>query len=146
MLNVTGVIPMRVSRHMRRAGLLPMIGAAMVAGVAVAPASAHHSFAMFDNSRNMTIEGTVKEFQWTNPHLWVQLMVKDKATGKDVEWSIEGGSPNGMRRQGWARTSLKPGDTAKIIIHPLKDGTPGGSLVSAFVKGEEIGRTAPQPE
>ena len=141
-----GEFPMRVSKLMRRPGVLLIATAAVAASAMVAPASAHHSFAMFDNGRNMTIEGTVKEFQWTNPHLWVQLMVKDKATGKEVEWSIEGGSPNGMRRQGWARTSLKPGDPAKIIIHPLKDGSPGGSLVSAFVKGEEIGRTAPQPE
>jgi hypothetical protein len=120
-----------------------MTGAAMAAMVVV-PVFAHHSFAMFDNTRSVPLEGTVKEFQWTNPHLWVQVMVKNPATGKEVEWSVEGGSPNGMRRQGWARTSLKPGDKAKLMIHPLKDGSPGGSLISAAVNGQEVGRSQPE--
>jgi hypothetical protein len=67
-------------------------------------------------------------------------MVKDPATGKDVEWSIEGGSPNGLSRQGWKRTSLKPGDKAVVVIHPLKDGTNGGSLVSMVINGEKVGK------
>ena len=101
-------------------------------------ASAHHSFAMFDNAKNTTLEGTIKEFQWTNPHSWIQIMVKD-ASGKEVEWSIEGGSPNGLSRGGWKRTSLKPGDKATVVIHPLKDGTNGGSLVTVTVNGQQIG-------
>ena len=99
---------------------------------------AHHSFAMFDNQKSLDLEGTIKEFQWTNPHSWIQLIVKDPS-GKDVEWSIEGGSPNGLGRSGWTRMSLKPGDKATIVIHPLKDGTPGGSLTSATVNGLQIG-------
>jgi len=99
---------------------------------------AHHSFAMFDNQKSLDLEGTIKEFQWTNPHSWIQLIVKDPS-GKDVEWSIEGGSPNGLGRSGWTRISLKPGDKATIVIHPLKDGTPGGSLMSATVNGLQIG-------
>ena len=110
--------------------------------MAAVPAFAHHSFAMFDNNKSVTLEGTVKEFQWTNPHSWVQVMVKD-ASGKDVEWSVEGGSPNGLARQGWKRTSMKPGDKISVVIHPLKDGTAGGSLVSATVNGEKIGSAAP---
>jgi hypothetical protein len=110
----------------------------MAAGAMAAPASAHHSFAMFDNQKQMTLEGTVKEFQWTNPHTWIQVMVKDKS-GKDVEWSIEGGSPNGLSRQGWKRTSLKPGDKATVIIHPLKDGSNGGSLMTVSVNGQKVG-------
>ena len=102
------------------------------------PAFAHHSFAMFDNAKTMTLEGTVKEFQWTNPHSWVQIMVKD-ASGREVEWSVEGGSPNGLKRQGWKRTSIKAGDKAAIVVHPLKDGTSGGSLVSITVNGQKIG-------
>ena len=114
-----------------------------LAGVAVmslsgAPAFAHHSFAMFDNAKNTTLEGTIKEFQWTNPHSWIQIMVKD-ASGKEVEWSIEGGSPNGLSRGGWKRTSLKPGDKATVVIHPLKDGTNGGSLVTVTVNGQQLG-------
>ena len=112
------------------AGLVAAFGASM--------ALAHHSFAMFDNAKSVTIEGTVKEFQWTNPHSWVQLMVKD-ASGKEVEWSIEGGSPNGLSRQGWKRTAIKAGDKAKVVIHPMKDGGPGGSLVEISVDGVKVG-------
>ena len=123
---------MQVSKKM-----LALAGVAMVS-LASAPAFAHHSFAMFDNQKNVTLEGTVKEFQWTNPHSWIQLVVKD-ASGKEVEYSIEGGSPNGLSRSGWKRTSLKPGDKAVAIIHPLKDGTNGGSLVTVTVNGQQIG-------
>ena len=120
--------------------VLALTGAAAVC-LAAAPALAHHSFAMFDNTKNMTLEGTIKEFQWTNPHSWVQVVVKD-ASGKDVEWSVEGGSPNGLARQGWKRTSIKAGDKAVVVIHPLKDGTAGGSLVSVSVNGQVVGGTA----
>ena len=71
-----------------------IFSAAAVLTVFAATASAHHSFAMFDQSKEMTLDGTLKELQWTNPHIWVQVMAKDPATGKEVEWSIEGGSPN----------------------------------------------------
>ena len=104
---------------------------------AAAPASAHHSFAMFDAQKTQTLEGTVKDFQWTNPHSWIQLSVKD-ATGKDVEWSIEAGSPNTLSRSGWRHGSLKPGDRAVLVIHPMKDGSPGGSLVKASANGVPI--------
>ncbi len=127
---------MQVSKTMMA---LAGVAAMALATGATAPAFAHHSFAMFDNQKNTTLEGTVKEFQWTNPHSWVQLMVKDPATGKDVEWSIEGGSPNGLARNGWKRTSLKPGDKAVVVIHPLKDGANGGSLVTVTVDGVQIG-------
>ena len=103
-----------------------------------APAFAHHSFAMFDSAKSVTLNGTIKEFQWTNPHSWVQVVVKD-ASGKDVEWAIEGGSPNGLARQGWKRTSLKAGDKAVLVIHPMKDGSNGGSLVTATVNGVQVG-------
>src|ERR1700742_1591259 len=125
---------MQVSKMM-----LALAGVAAVSLSAAAPASAHHSFAMFDNQKNVTLEGTVKEFQWTNPHSWIQLVVKDPATGKEVEYSIEGGSPNGLSRAGWKRTSLKPGDKAVAIIHPLKDGSNGDSLVSVSDNVVQIG-------
>lgn len=109
-----------------------------MAATFVAPALAHHSFAMFDNQKDLTLEGTVREFQWTNPHSWIQVMVKDE-NGKEVEWSIEGGSPNSLSRNGWKRDSLKPGDKVVVVTHPLKDGSPGGSLVSVSVNGERVG-------
>jgi len=68
-----------------------------------------------------------------------ELVDLDPATGKEVEWSIEGGSPNGLSRSGWKRTSLKPGDKATVVIHPLKDGTNGGSLATVTVNGVQIG-------
>jgi hypothetical protein len=105
------------------------IAAAVVVTGAAAPAFAHHSFAMFDSTKPMTLVGTVKEFQWTNPHTWVQVNVAGPG-GKLVEWSIEGGSPNGLSRKGWKRTSLKPGDKITVVINPLKDGANGGSLKS----------------
>ncbi len=115
------------------------VAAALLAALAVGggPALAHHSFAMFDAQKTVVLEGTVKDFQWTNPHTWVQLMVR-QADGSQVEWSIEGGSPNALSRQGWSRLAMKPGDKAAITIHPLKDGTNGGSLVSATIIGKPI--------
>jgi hypothetical protein len=68
-----------------------------------APGYAHHSFGMFDNTTDLWLEGSIKEFQWTNPHAWSQVLVKDEA-GADVEWSLEGGSPNILSRNGWKRT------------------------------------------
>jgi hypothetical protein len=114
-----------------------LLALAAAASIAV-PATAHHSFSMFDNDKNMTLEGTIREFQWTNPHTWTQVMVKD-ASGKEVEWSIEGGSPNSLSRSGWKRTSIKPGDKAVLVIHPLKDGSAGGSLVTISVNGQRVG-------
>jgi hypothetical protein len=115
-----------------------ILGIAAAALAAATQATAHHSFALFDAQKNMALEGQVKEFQWTNPHTWIQLIVVD-AGGKEVEWSIEGSSAATMARQGWSRTALKPGDHVVVVIHPLKDGTRGGSLVSATVNGQQIG-------
>jgi hypothetical protein len=102
-------------------------------------AFAHHSFAMFDQDKEVKLVGTIKEVQWTNPHIWVQVMAKNPATGQMVEWSIEGGSPNGLSRQGWRRNSLKAGDNVEITIHPLKNGENGGSLMRVLVDGKPIG-------
>lgn len=93
-----------------------------------APVQAHHSFGMFDNTKEMWIEGSIKEFQWTNPHAWIQVLVED-ADGNTVEWSLEGGSPNILSRNGWNRTVLQPGDKVRILIYPLRSGEPGGSFV-----------------
>jgi hypothetical protein len=120
-----------------RSCLVPTIGALLILSSALAPA--HHSFAMFDNEKTIKLTGKVKEFQWTNPHIWVQVMVADPATGKEIEWSIEGGSPNGLSRQGWKRSSIKAGDTVELAVHPLKDGAYGGSLVTVAVNGQRVG-------
>ncbi len=101
--------------------LCVLLGAAL-------PAYAHHSFGMFDNTREVWLEGTIREFQWTNPHAWIQVMVADE-NGAEVEWSLEGGSPNILSRNGWKRTVLQPGDKVRILIYPLKSGEPGGSFL-----------------
>lgn len=110
--------------------------------VLAGPALAHHAFAMFDTSREVTLDGTVKEFQWTNPHTWVQLLVKEPG-GKDVEWGIEGASPNNLARFGWSRNSIKAGDHVQAVVHPLKDGSIGGSLVRITVNGQVVGAAKP---
>jgi Family of unknown function (DUF6152) len=102
-------------------------------------AVAHHSFAMFDQAAEKTLVGVIKEVQWTNPHIWVEVLVKDPA-GQSVQWSIEGGSPNALARTGWKRSSLKAGDAVEVVIHPLKDGTKGGSLMRIAVNGQPLGR------
>ena len=101
------------------------------------PAIAHHSFAMFDMKKDVVVTGQVKDFQWTNPHIWIQLVSQD-AQGKAVEWSIEGNSPSVLARQGWTKRSLKVGDTITITMHPLKDGTMGGDLVKAVLADGKV--------
>lgn len=93
-----------------------------------APALAHHSFAMFDRNKEVWLDGTIKDFQWKNPHAFIQLSVAGKGK-KVVEWSLEGGSPNILSRNGWKRTALTPGDKVKVLIYPLKNGDPGGSFL-----------------
>jgi len=120
---------------------------AVALSVALAlPASAHHSFAMFDSTKETTLQGTVKEFQWTNPHAWVQLLVPGPE-GKTTEWSIECASPNALKRQGWRGSSIKSGDRITVVIHPLKSGEPGGSLVVLTLPdGTQLGLRGPPPK
>src|SRR6185436_13145036 len=93
------------------------------------PALAHHSFAMFDYNKDVTIVGDVKELQWTNPHIHLLVNVSD---GKGVaEWDVEGGTPNNLRRTGWSRDVVKPGDKISVVVHPLKNGSTDGQLVKA---------------
>lgn len=101
----------------------------LVAGARVG--EAHHSFAMFDADKNVTLSGTVREFQFTNPHCWIQLMVPKRDNTESVEWSIEMSAPAHLVRSGWSRNTVKAGDKITVVIHPLKDGTQGGSFVSA---------------
>ena len=105
-----------------------VIGLALAAlAAAAAPAQAHHSFAMFDREHPAPVSGTVKDFQWTNPHVWIQVLVPG-ADGAQEEWGVECTSVNFMRRQGWDRGSLKAGDKVRMLIFPLKDGSHGGQF------------------
>ena len=90
--------------------------------------SAHHSFAAFDRTKEVTLTGVVKEVQWNNPHAWIQVIVTDPR-GKQTEWGFECGSPNMMARTGWSRTTVKAGDKVTVVANPLKDGRPNAALV-----------------
>lgn len=102
---------------------------AVAAGLflAVTPASAHHSTANFDYTKTVVLNGTVKKFQWTNPHSFVQVVVPD-GKGKMVEWSVEAGSPGLQRRLGWTPDMVKPGDKVAVVIAPVRTGAPMGTL------------------
>ena len=118
---------------------LPVFAAALTIGF-VAPAFAHHSFSMFDADKTVTLQGAVKEFEWTNPHAWLRIMVDDAATGKAMQYAVEMGSPGQQARVGWKPDSVKPGDKVTVKIHPLKDGSRGGQFLSAVLpSGQELG-------
>ncbi len=105
-------------------------------------AGAHHSGAMFDQTVTKTLVGTVREFQWTNPHCFIQLVVKDER-GQDAEWSLEMTAPIHLMRLGWRRSSLKPGEKITVMIHPLRNGERGGNVVQAMgPNGKPIGTAA----
>jgi hypothetical protein len=93
---------------------------------------AHHSYSMFDQQKSISVEGTVKELQWTNPHSWLQVMVAD-GTGGTQEWSLELGASVVLHRAGWKPRILQPGDKVKLIFNPLRDGTRGGRLISVVL-------------
>ena len=112
------------------------------AGLFALPAAAHHSAAMFDAGTRITLTGTVKEFQWTSPHCWIQLLVPDPArpTAAPVEWGIEMDNPVGLSRHGWKPGSLKPGDKIVVVARPLRNGSRGGQVVSVTKDGKPVGR------
>ena len=91
------------------------------------PLCAHHSTTAYDHTRTIELKGTVKDFQWTNPHSWIQLLVTD-GNGNTTEWAIETGAPNLNVRHGWKRDDLKPGDRVTLTAFPNRDGTPNASL------------------
>src|SRR5689334_2912011 len=98
-----------------------------------APALAHHSFAMFDAEKTLTMQGTVKEFEWVNPHSWLRVMIKDEKTGQSAVWALELSSPARLKRMGMSADSVKPGDTVSVTFHPLKDGARGGQFIQAVL-------------
>jgi hypothetical protein len=120
------------------------LAALFAAGTLLAAASAvaHHSPAMFDRTKNITVVGNVKEFQWMSPHCWIQLLVPDPEhpDAAPVEWGIEMDNPLGLSRHGWKPGSLKAGDHVTVVAHPLRDGSRGGEVVSVQRdNGEFIG-------
>jgi hypothetical protein len=113
---------------------LALVIATTIAG---APASAHHSYAMFDVNKNISIEGTVKQFMWTNPHGWIRLVVTD-SKGNPQEWAVETGSLTILVALGWNPKTLQPGDKIRMTVHPMKSGLPGGDFVSLDAGGHNV--------
>ncbi|MGH8227724.1 MAG: DUF6152 family protein [Steroidobacteraceae bacterium] len=105
--------------------------------VASGGAFAHHSTAMFNMKKNVTLEGTIKRFDWQNPHTWIVFEVPNAAGGVD-QYGIEGMSPNYLARNGWSLHTLKPGDKVELTIHPLKNGEKGGFDVSVKLASGKI--------
>jgi hypothetical protein len=118
-------------------------GLLALALVVPAIAGAHHSFAMFDANQLVSIKGTVKEFQWTNPHSWLQLEVMND-NGVAEEWSLEGLSPNVLGRMGWKRNSIATGDVVTVYFNPTRDGSHGGNMVKVVrPDGTVVGSSQP---
>jgi hypothetical protein len=111
------------------------VRALIVGGIALAlpataiPAFAHHSYAEFDTDKKLTLEGTVKEFQWTNPHSWVLVMVPN-ATGKPEQWAVELNSVSLLAAKGWRPKTVIPGDKVAITFHPMRNGSHAGSYMA----------------
>jgi hypothetical protein len=101
---------------------------AVAAAASWAPAYAHHSFAVYDRSKVLTLKGNVKSFQWTNPHCVIWVLVQPEGGGEPQEWSFETTSPGVLTRGGWTRNSVKPGDRVAVEFYALRDGSHGGGL------------------
>ena len=125
--------------------LKTLVLAGLAAAALTAPAWAHHSFAMFDADKTVELSGTVKDFQWTNPHSWLDIEVMDEA-GKPVQWALEMGAPGGLAHQGWKPKTVVPGDKVTVRIHPLKSGMNGGQFLAITLpSGQKLGQDAAAP-
>ncbi|MEQ1580704.1 MAG: DUF6152 family protein [Steroidobacteraceae bacterium] len=123
---------------MKNSASRAVYGCIALAAVVAGPSLAHHSASMFDMQKQIEVQGTVKEFRWTNPHSWLLLTAPD-ATNKAAEYNIEMNGPGYLVRNGWKRESLKPGDVVTVTINPLRDGSPGGNLVKVTrADGKEL--------
>jgi hypothetical protein len=113
--------------------------AAVAASFLAGPALAHHSYAMFDHAKYYKVTGTVKEFEWTNPHSWLHMVVTDAKTGKPIPYGFETRSPGLLTQLGLKPDSMKPGDKVTVTFHPLKDGSHGGEIRGlVLASGKEI--------
>ncbi len=127
---------------MMRRGLFGLVATLMAC---VTPALAHHSAAMFDRTKTVELVGTVKEYQFANPHVWIEVIVTGD-DGKVVQWSIEGEGPAMMARMGLGPTVLKTGDKITMRAHPLRDGRPGGSFIAVTLEDGKVIETMRLPQ
>jgi hypothetical protein len=119
----------------RKSTLIAHAAALVAAALAVAPGHAHHSGAIFEYDRSVTLVGTVKQFQWTNPHCWIELSVPG-ANGVAEEWSVEMGAPLQLYQGGWKPGTLKPGDEITVVIRPNRDASVKAGLFVSAVGGD----------
>ena len=125
---------------MKFARLLALTAIAVGLLASIQPMLAHHSGAGFDADKVVEITGTVKEFQFKNPHTWIQVIVED-AKGQKTEWSLEWGSPNMLGRQGYRPSTFPAGAKVTMKMHPMKDGSPAGEFIAAkFADGKTVGQ------
>jgi uncharacterized protein DUF6152 len=116
-----------------------VLGAFAIVASLVSVAGAHHSGAGFNSDKVIELTGTIKEFQFTNPHTWIQLIVEEK--GAKVEWSLEWGAPNQLGRQGIRPSTFPPGAKVTMRLRPMLNGAPAGAFVGAkFPDGKTVGR------
>jgi hypothetical protein len=119
---------------------------AMFIIAAAVVASAHHSSAGIDRTKSVTLNGTVKEFRWANPHCWIDLNAPNEK-GEMATWSIEMTSPTFLLRAGWKASTIKAGDKVAVTVQPMRDGTPGGLFVSITLPdGRVLGQRAATPQ
>jgi hypothetical protein len=119
--------------------------AAAVAGLALACALAggagrlfaHHSFAMFDTAKQLTMAGTVTAFEWTNPHAYIEIDVPDEKGGVK-HWSVELGSTSILMQAGWKFTDVKVGDKITVVLSPLRNGEAGGLLTQVTLRDGRV--------
>ena len=112
--------------------------AVLTFALASVPAAGHHSFAMFDQTKTITLSGTVEGFEFINPHSWLHMTVIDES-GATATWSFEMGSVGQLARDGWNRDTIAAGEEVAITFHPLEDGSNGGQFRSlAFADGRSL--------
>jgi hypothetical protein len=131
-----------------RAAYMGSMLAGILAGASSLPAQAHHSFAMFDHAKTMTLKGTVESFVWANPHVHITLDIPPGAADEAAAgtWDVEGASTNIMFRQGWNRISLKPGDKITVVGFPTRAGTHGVALIYVITPtGEKLWQDVNRP-
>ena len=123
----------------RRTGLWSIA----LAILTVVPAFAHHSFAVYDHTRTLTLRGTVTRFQWTNPHGFIEMDVQ-QSDGSVKHYSVELTSINMMQRVGWRSNMIKPGDKVQVVMAPLLSGEPVGlGLEVVLADGKTMGLPVP---
>ena len=130
------------SASMRKLALWGAVG--LLALCAAPRLHAHHSFAMFDTTKPVTLTGKVTKFQWTNPHAYIELDVPD-GTNPSKHWTVELGSTSILMQGGWKFTDVRPDQTITVVLSPLRDGQPGGLLVRITLADGRVLSNGPGP-